>query len=47
MGVPFKYAHSSTRLSLSRYNTQEEVDFAISKFPEIIATLRKLSPFKD
>lgn len=47
MGVSFKYAHSSTRLSLSRYNTQEEVDFAISKFPEIIATLRKLSPFKD
>lgn len=47
MGVPFKYAHSSTRLSLSRYNTQEEVDFTIAHFPAAIATLRKLSPFKD
>lgn len=47
MGVPFKYAHSSTRLSLCRYNTQEEVDFVVAHFPEVVATLRKLSPFKD
>ena len=47
MKVPFKYAHSSTRFSLCRYNTQEEVDFAIENIPAVIKTLRELSPFKD
>ena len=47
MNVPFKYAHSSTRFSLCRYNTQEEVDFVIEKVPPLIKQLRELSPFKD
>ena len=47
MGVPFTYAHGSIRLSLSRYSTQEEVDFVIENFPEVIKTLRMISPFKD
>ena len=47
MKVPFKYAHSSTRFSLCRYNTQEEVDYAIKNIPGVIKTLRELSPFKD
>ena len=45
MGVPFTAAHGSIRFSLSRYNTQEEVDFTIEKMPEIISRLRELSPF--
>jgi len=47
MGVPFTYAHGSIRLSLSRYTTQEEVDFVIENFPGVIQTLRMISPFKD
>lgn len=47
MKIPFKYAHSSTRFSLCRYNTQEEVDFAVEKIPPLIKRLRELSPFKD
>ena len=47
MGVPFQFAHGSIRYSLSRYTTEEEVDFVISKMPQIIADLRELSPFKD
>ena len=47
MGVPFTYAHGSIRLSLSRYSTQEEVDFVIENFPDVIKTLRMISPFKD
>ena len=47
MGVPFTYAHGSIRLSLSRYTTQEEVDFVIQNFPDVIKTLRMISPFKD
>jgi cysteine desulfurase len=45
MGVPFTAAHGSIRFSLSRYNTEEEVDFTIPKMPEIINRLRELSPF--
>lgn len=46
MGVPFTYAHGSIRLSLSRYSTQEEVDFVIKEFPAVIAGLRAISPFR-
>ncbi|MFQ6035443.1 MAG: cysteine desulfurase NifS [Sedimentisphaerales bacterium] len=45
MGVPFTAAHGSIRFSLSRYNTEEEVDYTIEKMPQIVNQLRKLSPF--
>jgi cysteine desulfurase len=45
MGVPFTFAHGSIRFSLSRFNTEEEVDFVIETLPAIIKNLRKLSPF--
>lgn len=45
MGVPFTAAHGSIRFSLSIYNTEEEVDFIISKLPAIIERLRGMSPF--
>lgn len=45
MGVPFTAAHGSIRFSLSRYNTEGEVDYTIAKVPAIINRLRELSPF--
>lgn len=45
MGVPFTAAHGSVRFSLSRYNTEDEIDFVIEKVPPIIKRLRELSPF--
>ena len=45
MGVPFTAAHGSIRFSLSRYNTEDEVDFVADKLPEIVKKLRDLSPF--
>lgn len=45
MGVPFTAAHGSIRYSLSRYNTEDEVDLTIEKMPQIIERLRELSPF--
>jgi len=45
MGVPFTAAHGSIRFSLSRYNTEEEVDYTIEKLPPIVNKLRELSPF--
>jgi cysteine desulfurase len=45
MGVPFTAAHGSVRLSLSVYNTEDEVDFVLEKLPPIIEQLRAMSPF--
>jgi cysteine desulfurase len=45
MGVPFTAAHGSIRYSLSRYNTEAEIDFIIEKMPPIIERLRAMSPF--
>jgi len=45
MGVPFTAAHGSIRFSLSRYNTEQEVDYTIKQLPGIINRLRELSPF--
>jgi cysteine desulfurase len=45
MGVPFTAAHGSIRFSLSRYSTEDEMDFIIEKLPPIIENLRKMSPF--
>ena len=45
MGIPFTAAHGSIRFSLSRYNTQDEVDFVAEKLPAIVNRLRELSPF--
>lgn len=45
MGVPFTAAHGSTRFSLSRYNTEDEVDYLVEHMPSIVKRLRALSPF--
>jgi cysteine desulfurase len=45
MGIPYNYAHSSIRFSLSVYNTDAEVDKVIAVMPGIVEKLRKLSPF--
>jgi len=45
MGVPFTAIHGSVRFSLSRYNTEEEIDKVIELVPPIINELRRLSPF--
>jgi cysteine desulfurase len=45
MGVPFTAAHGSIRFSLSRYNTEDEIEVILEKLPPVIARLRELSPF--
>lgn len=46
MGVPFTALHGSIRFSLSRYTTEEEIDYTIEKMPGIIDRLTKISPFQ-
>ncbi|MBW2527313.1 MAG: cysteine desulfurase NifS [Deltaproteobacteria bacterium] len=45
--VPHTAAHGSVRFSLSRYNTDEEVEYIVDKMPGIVASLRKISPYWD
>lgn len=44
IGLPHEVAHGSVRLSLSDYNTEEDVDYILEKLPEIVSTLRSMSP---
>jgi cysteine desulfurase len=45
MGTPFTSVHGSIRFSLSRYNTEQDIDHALKEIPPIIAELRSISPF--
>jgi cysteine desulfurase len=45
MGVPFTHVHGSVRFSLSRYTTQEELDYVVQALPPIVTRLRDTSPF--
>lgn len=45
MGIPYTAAHGTTRFSLSRFNTEAEIDRVIATVPSVIAKLRKLSPY--
>ena len=45
MDVPFTAKHGSVRFSLSRYTTEAEIDVVIEAFPQIVARLRRLSPY--
>jgi cysteine desulfurase len=45
MGVPFNAIHGSIRFSLSRYNTEAEIESVTEILPSIIRELRDLSPY--
>lgn len=47
LGIGDDLAHSSLRLSLGRFNSEEEVDFAIGNIREAVRKLRELSPLFD
>ena len=47
MGLPFTLTHGSIRFSLSRYNSQAEVDYVILALPPIIERLRMITPFNE
>ncbi|MFH1071150.1 MAG: aminotransferase class V-fold PLP-dependent enzyme, partial [Candidatus Glassbacteria bacterium] len=45
MSVPHSAAHGSIRFSLSRYTTEEEIDYTLDHLPAVIERLREISPF--
>ena len=44
IGRPHEIAHGSLRLSLSEWNTQEEVDYMLQEIPQVVEYLRTMSP---
>ena len=51
VGRSDELAHSSLRMTVGRFTTEEEIDYAISTIRQNVAKLRDLSPlwemFKD
>ncbi len=45
IGLPHELAHGSIRFSLSKFNTEDEIDKVLEVLPEIVERLRQLSPF--
>ena len=44
IGLPHEIAHGSLRLTLSEYNTMEEVEYVIREVPAVVEYLRNMSP---
>ena len=48
IGLAHEVAHGSLRLSLGRFNTEEDVDHILASLPQVVARLRSMSPiWKD
>ena len=47
LGIGDDLAHSSLRLSLGRWTTDEQVDFTINQIADAVTKLRELSPLYD
>ncbi len=47
MGLKHEDAHGSLRISLGKYNTEEEADRLLEVLPPIVDRLRRMSPFWD
>ena len=44
IGLPHEIAHGSLRITLSEFNTEEEVDYLIEKIEYVVNRLRAMSP---
>ena len=44
LGIPEELAHAAIRFGLGRFNTEEEVDYAVRRVVEEVTRLRALSP---
>ena len=44
IGLPHEIAHGSLRISLSKYNTEAEVNILLAELPAMVKRLREMSP---
>ena len=47
IGLPHEIAHGSLRLSIGDINTDEDIDYVLSKLPGIVQRLREMSPLYE
>ncbi len=47
LGLNDEMAHSSLRLSIGRFTTEADIDYAVNKIREAVSKLRELSPLWD
>ncbi|MBR1425491.1 cysteine desulfurase NifS [bacterium] len=47
MNVPFTSIHGSIRWSLSRFTTEDEIDYVIGELPKIIDEITSISPYQN
>ncbi|HNV35351.1 MAG TPA: aminotransferase class V-fold PLP-dependent enzyme, partial [Bacillota bacterium] len=44
IGLSHEIAHGSVRMSLGKYNTEQDIDKVLEVYPGIVAKLREMSP---
>ncbi len=44
LGKPYEFAHASLRFTLGRKTTKKELDYTLRAIPDIVETLRRISP---
>jgi len=47
IGLTHELAHGSLRLTLGRWNTEEDIDYILEVLPPIVEKLRRMSPLYD
>ncbi len=47
LGVKHEHAHGSLRLSLSKYTTEEEIDYTVEQLKPIVDRIRSMSPLYE
>jgi len=47
IGLPHEIAHGSLRITLGKYNTEQEIDLFLQELPGIIKRLRDMSPLYE
>ena len=47
MGMSHEVAHGSLRLTIGKYNTEQDIEFCLGVLPEIVLRLRRMSPLYE
>ncbi|MEM2112371.1 MAG: aminotransferase class V-fold PLP-dependent enzyme, partial [Candidatus Bathyarchaeia archaeon] len=46
IGLKPEEVHGSLRISLGKYNTEEDIDYILETLPKVVKKLREISPIK-
>ena len=47
MGTPFTSLHGSIRFSLSRFTTEDEIDYVLKHIKDVIGEITAISPYQE